>query len=179
MSEPKTRYRRGIEVLDPQVKPLTRYQRLDRVLTTVFREILAGSDLSVEAKDQRIHISLGSKGSWEFPTLELGLRSIGDLLEGNIGAVTTIEGECPGVDPIDQELLAGSSLSVSNFGGKVKVCWIRSLPEQEVQLKSRSHRVTHKGVRTLIQDGSNPIDLIRDALSASERIEKGSNLQLK
>jgi hypothetical protein len=179
MSKAKSRYHRGIEVIDHQVKPLTRYQRLDRVLTTVFREILVGSKLSAKAKDQRIHIFLGSKGAWEFPTLELGLRSIGDLLEGNIGALTTIEGECPGVDLIDQELLAGSSLSVFKFGDKVKICWIRSLPGQEVQLKSGVHYVTNKGVRTSIQEGSKLLDLIRRALAVTERIEKGSNLQLK
>jgi hypothetical protein len=181
MSEPKTRYQRKIEVLDLSTKPLTRYERFDRVLTTVLKEILAGSDLEVKLKEgKRISISLGKLGSWEFPTLEIGLRSIGDILESNIGAVTTIEGECPGLDLIDQELLKGSFLSVSAFSGKVKVCWIQTLPPQEFELKSGgSHRVTQKGVRTSIQEEGKILSLIRDALAVPERIETGTTLAHK
>lgn len=177
MSEPRTRYQRSIEVIDSQVKPLSRYERFDRVLTTVLREVLHGSELKAEAKGRRIHISLGVIGSWEYPNLELGLRSIGDLLEGNIGAVGTVEGECSGIDPIDQELLTGSFLVVSSFGSKVKICWIRTLPPQEVSLKSGgTHHVTQKGFRTSIYDESSLLDLLRDSLKAQERIEKGSTL---
>lgn len=176
MSEARTRYNRSVEVIDFQVKPLTRYERLDRVFTTILKEVLRGSDLKVEAKSKRIHISLGTKGPWEYPTLELGLRTIGDLLEGNVGAVVdTIEGECPGIDPIDQELLQGAFLTASAFGDKVKICWIRTLPAQEIGLKSGSaHRVAQKGVRTSIYDESNFLDLIRASLAAPERIEKVS-----
>jgi hypothetical protein len=178
MSEAKTRYNRSVEIIDFQVKPLTRYERFDRVFTTVLKEVLAGSELKADAKGKRIHISLGTKGTWEYPTFELGIRTIGDLLENNIGAgLDTIEGECPGIDPIDQELLRGSFLSASAFGGKVKICWIRSLPAQEIGLKSGgTHRITQKGVRTLIQDESNFLELIRAGLAAQERIEKGSTL---
>ena len=177
MSVAKTRYNRRIEILDSSVKPLTRYERFDRGLTTVLKRVLGGSDLKVEAKGKRLQISLGTEGTWDFPTIEIGLRAIGDLLDGAIGAVTTIEGECPGIDPIDQELLNGSFLSVSAFSGKVKVCWIRTLPPQEIGLKSGgSHRVTQKGVRTSIQEEGKILALIRDALAAPERIEKGTTL---
>jgi hypothetical protein len=177
MSEPRTRYNRSVEVIDSQVKPLSRYQRFDRVFTTVLKEVLRGSDLSAEANGRRIHISLGTKGSWEYPNFELGLRSIGDLLESNIGAVATIKGECSGNDPIDQELLKGAFLVASAFGTKVKICWIRTLPAQEVGLKSGgTHRVTQKGVRTAIYEESNFLELIRASLVAQERIEKGSTL---
>jgi len=137
---------------------------------------MRGSELKAEAKGRRIHISLGTT-SWEYPNLELGLRSIGDLLEGNIGAVGTVEGECSGKDQIDQELLNGAFLVVSAFGAKVKICWIRTLPAQEVPLKSGgTHHVTQKGFRTSIYDESNFIELIRTSLTAQERIEKGSTL---
>lgn len=177
MSEPKTRYQRRIDVPDHQVPRLTRYERFDRVLTTILKEVCAGSELRAEAKGKRILISLGTKGVWEFPTLETGLRSIGDILEQNIGAVTTIEGDCPGLDPLDRELLSGSFLSVSAFGDKVKVCWIRTLPAQEIGLKSGgSHRVAQTGVRTLIRDASKLLSLIREAVVAPERVDKVSTL---
>jgi hypothetical protein len=177
MSEPKTRYQRRIDVLDFQVPRLTRYERFDRVLTTILKEVCAGSELKAEAKGKRILISLGTKGLWEFPTLEVGLRSIGDILEGNIGTVTQIEGDCPGINPLDQELLNGSFLSVSAFGDKVKVCWVRILPTQEIGLKSGgSHRVAQTGVRTLIRDASKLLSLIREAVEAPERIDKVSTL---
>lgn len=180
MSEAKTRYQRRIEVLDFSGKILTRYERFDRVLTTVLKRVLAGSELKVEAIGKRLKISLGSDGAWEFPTIETGLRSIGDILEGNIGSVTTIEGECPGVDPIDQELLRGSILSVSGFSGKVKVCWLRDLPSEEIELKSGgSHRVVQKGVRTLIQEEGRILNLIREALAVAERVDKVSILPVR
>lgn len=177
MSEPRTRYQRRIDVPDPQVPRLTRYERFDRVLTTVLKEVLAGSELKAEAKGKRILISLGARGVWEFPTLETGLRSIGDILEQNIGAVTTIEGDCPGIDPLDQELLNGSFLSVSAFGDKVKVCWVRTLPAQEIGLKSGgTHRVAQTGVRTLIRDATKLLSLIREAVVVPERVSKVSTL---
>lgn len=180
MSEAKTRYQRRIEVLDFSGKPTTRYERFDRVFVTVLQKVLAGSELQVESSEKRIKISLGSEGTWEFPTLEIGLRCIGDILESNIGAVSTMEGECPGVDPIDQELLNGSTLSVSGFGGKVRVCWVRPLPPEEIELKSGgSHRVVQKGVRTLIQDEGKILNLIRDALAVSERVDKVSTLPIR
>jgi hypothetical protein len=177
MSEPKTRYHRGIEVIDFQVKPLTRYERLDRVFTTVLKEVMAGSDLKVVSQDKRIQISLGTKGTWDHLTLEIGLRAIGDLLERNIGAITPVAGECPGIDPIDQELLAGASLIVTRSHDKVKVCWIRTLPPQEVELKSGGkHLFNRKGTRVTIQEESNILELIRSALAAPEHIEKSSVL---
>ena len=180
MSKAKTRYQRRIEVLDFSGTPLTRYARFDRALTTVLKRVLAGSELKVEASGKRLKISLGTEGTWEFPTIETGLRSIGDILEGNIGAVTTIEGECPGIDLIDQELLRGSTLSVSGFSGKVKVCWVRALPPEEIVLKSGgSHRVVQKGVRTLIQEEGRLLNLIREALTVVERVDKVSTLPIR
>ena len=177
MSESKTRYQRGIEIIDFKVKPLTRYERLDRVFTTVLKEVMSGCDLKVSSKDSRIQISLGTKGTWEYPTLEIGLRAIGDQLEENIGAITTVDGECPGIDPIDQELLAGAFLLVTRSHDKVKVCWIRTLPPQEIALKSGGkHLVNRKGVRVIIQEESNFLDLIRSSLSAPEHIERSSVL---
>lgn len=177
MSEPKTRYQRRIDVPDPRAPRLTRYERFDQVFATVLKEVCSGSELRAEAKGRRILISLGTKGVWEFPTLETGLRSIGDILEQNIGAVTTIEGDCPGIDPLDQELLNGSFLCVSAFGDKVKVCWVRTLPAQEIGLKSgATHRVARTGIRTLIRDASKLIDLIREAVSVPERVDKVTTL---
>jgi len=175
MSEAKTRYHRAVEVIDFQVKPLTRYERLDRVFTTVLKEVMDGSDLKVVAKDKRIQISLGEKGTWDHLTLEIGLRAIGDLLERNIGAITTVDGDCPGIDPIDQELLAGASLLVTRSHDKVKVLWVRMLSPQEVSLKSGGkHLVSRKGIRVTIQEESNILDLIRATLAAPEHIEKSS-----
>lgn len=178
MSEPKTRYQRRIDVTDCQAPRLTRYERFDRVFTTILKQVQAGAELRAEAIGKRIRISLGAKGTWEFPTLEIGLRSIGDILEENIGAVTTVEGDCPEIDPLDQELIRGSLLSVSMFGDKVKVCWTRTLPAQEINLKSGgSHRVARTGVRTLIQDESTKLlTMIREALTVQERVDKVSTL---
>jgi hypothetical protein len=121
--------------------------------------VLRGSELRAEAKGGRIHISLGAKGSWEYPNLEIGLRSIGDLLEGNIGAVETIEGECTGSDPIDQELLNGTFLVDSAFGTKVKICWIRTLPAQGDG--SRLIRLAFNGWHRLSMSGPNDVVRLR------------------
>ena len=177
MSEAKTRYNRGVEVIDLQVKPLTRYERLDRVFTTVLRRVMSGYDLKVSSKDKRIQISLGEKDTWDYPTLEIGLRAIGDLLEENIGAITIVDGECPGIDPIDQELLAGASLLVTRSHDRVKTCWTRALAQDAINLKSGGkHLVNRMGVRVTLQEESNLLELIRSALAAPEHIVKSSVL---
>jgi hypothetical protein len=179
MSEAKTRYHRGVEVVNHMVRPLTRYERFDRVLTTVIKEVRSGSELRAEALGKRIQISLGKKGTWIFPTLESGLRSIGDILEGNIGSVSTIDGECPGTDPIDQELLNGSFLIVSAFGDKMKVCWIRTLPALVLEVKSGSHLVSQRGVKTLVREATSLLTLISEAIGVTERVDKVSTLAHK
>lgn len=181
MSEPKSRYQRRIEVIDYSIKPLTRYERFDRVFSTILDEVRAGSDLVVQANAKRIQISLGADRVGVFPTLEVGLRCIGDLLENN-GAITSIEGDCPGTDSLDQELLSGNYLTVSKFGDKLKVCWIRNLSAQEFDLKDgATHRVARRGIRTWIHEetGTKIFSMFRQALAAPERIERMCLLSCK
>ena len=100
---------------------------------------------------------------------------MGEALNGE--PLEDIEGECPGIEPLDQELLKGSTLTVRGLGERLIAGWTRMLPERTYVHKGVMHRVHRTGTRTatgLITIKSRGV--AKEALEATEAVAEGSIL---
>lgn len=174
-----SRFERDIDVTDaPEGPVVSRFERLDREVDLVDKALLDGSTLEVKAENNRILLSLEPNGiSGKYPTLEVGLISIGEALNGD--PLEDVEGESPGLDPVDQELLRGTTLTVSGLGKRLIAVWKRVLPERAYKHKGVTHRVHRTGTRTasgLLAIKSRGV--AKEALEANEEVAEGSILNL-
>ena len=174
-----TRFDHDIDILEPSTGPVvSRFERLDREIDLVDRAILGGSTLEVRAEEKRIILTLTPNGpSGKYPTIEVGLISLGEALNGD--PLEDVEGECPGIDPIDQELLKGSTLTIKGLGTRLIAVWKRILPERSYTHKKVVHRVHRTGTRTatgLLSSKSRGV--AKEALDVTEAVAEGSILNL-
>lgn len=172
-----TRFDHDIDIIEPSAGPVvSRFERLDREVDLVDRAILSGSTLEVRAEAKRIILALTPNGpSGKYPTIEVGLISLGEALNGD--PLEDVEGECPGLDPIDQELLKGSTLTISGLGERLIAVWKRILPERTYRHKGVTHRVHRTGTRTATGALSHKSrGVAKSALEATEVIAEGSIL---
>lgn len=174
-----SRFDHDIDIIEPAEGPIaSRFERLDREVDLVDKNILSGSTLEVRAENKRIILALKPNGpSGKYPTLEVGLISLGEALNGD--PLEDVEGESPGIDPVDQELLKGSTLTVMGLGERLIAVWRRTLPERTYHHKGKTHRVHRTGTRTAT--GLRAIKsrgVAKAALEATEAIAEGSILNL-
>jgi hypothetical protein len=174
-----TRFDHDIDIIDASEGPVvSRFERLDREVDLVDKAILGGSTLEVVAESNRIILALRPGGpSGKYPTLEVGLISLGEALNGD--PLEDVEGDCPGIDPVDQELLKGSTLTITGLGTRLMAVWKRKLPERTFQYKGKPHRVHRTGTRTAVGVLANKSrGIAKEALEATEEIAEGSILNL-
>jgi hypothetical protein len=172
-----TRFDHDIDIIDPSEGPVvSRFERLDREVDLIDRAILSGSTLEVRSDGTRIILALTPEGpSGKYPTLEVGLISLGEVLNGD--PLEDVEGGCPGIDPVDQELLKGSILTIKGLGERLIAVWKRTLPERTYQHKGLTHRVHRTGTRTAVAILSHKSrGVAKSALEATEVIAEGSIL---
>jgi hypothetical protein len=170
-----TRFEREIDIDEPAEGPIvSRFDRLDRESELVDQVILSGSTLIARAEEGRISISLQPKGpTGKYPSFEVGLMTLGEHLEG--APLEGVEGEAPGVDLVDQELLKGVTLVIVGLGSRLMASWSRVLPERTFLHKGVSHRVYRTGVRTTTGVAAiRSIGVAREALRAKENVSEGS-----
>lgn len=172
-----TRFDHDIDIIDLSNGPVvSRFDRLDREVDLVDRAILNGSTLEVRAEGTRIILALTPEGpSGKYPTIEVGLISLGEALNGD--PLEDVEGECPGIDPIDQELLKGSTLTIKGLRERLIAVWKRTLPERTYQHKGLIHRVHRTGTRTSIAEVSHKSrGVAKESLEVTEMVFEGSIL---
>jgi hypothetical protein len=172
-----TRFDHDIDIIESSTGPVvSRFERLDREVDLVDRAILGGSTLEVRAEAKRITLALVPNGpSGTYPTLEVGLISLGEALNGE--PLEKVEGECPGLDPIDQELLKGSTLTIKGLGERLIAVWKRTLPERTYRHKNVVHRVYRTGTRTATSHLYQKSRVTaKEALEVAEVVAEGSIL---
>jgi hypothetical protein len=172
-----TRFDHDIDIIEPCTGPVvSRFERLDREVDLVDRAILSGSTLEVRAEGKRITLVLTPDGpAGKYPTIEVGLISLGEALNGD--PLEDVEGECPGLDPLDQELLKGSTLTIKGLGERLIAVWKRILPERTYQHKGVTHRVHRTGTRTATAELSHKSrGVAKEALEVTEAVAEGSIL---
>lgn len=172
-----TRFDHNIDIIEPAAGPvISRFERLDWEVDLVDRAILSGSTLEVRAEVRRLILALTPNGpSGKYPTNEIGWISLGEALNG--GPLEDVEGECPGLDPIDQELLNGSTLTISGLGERLIAVWKRILPERTYRHKGVVHRVHRTGTRTATAVLSHKSrGVAKEALEVIESVAEGSIL---
>lgn len=170
------RYHRTIEVFDRNIKPPSRYERIDRVFTDLFDIVFDGAALTVEAKGRRIQITFKDKGTWEYPSLEVGLRFIGDFLDGTTAEASPVDGDCTGSAAIDQEVLNGTViLAEKTSEDEIQVRLVRQLPLDNVPMKGgKAHVLVQRGTRVVVGKRTNLFELICSAVGSEERVERSS-----
>ena len=174
-----TRFDHDIDIIEPAEGPIvSRFGRLDREVELVDKTILNGSTLEARAENKRIIVTLMPNGpAGKYPTLEIGLISLGESLNGD--PLEDVEGEAPGIDPVDQELLKGSTLTVMGLGQRLMAVWKRTLPERTYQHKGATHRVHRTGTRTATgQLSIKSMGVAKAALDVTEAVAEGSILNL-
>ncbi len=174
-----SRFDHDIDIAEPAEGPVvSRFERLDREVDLVDKALLDGSTLEVTAADNRILLTLKPSGlSGKYPTFEVGLISLGEALNGD--PLEDVKGESPGLDPIDQELLKGTTLTVSGLGKRLIAVWKRVLPERTYKHKGVTHRVHRTGTRTAADSlSAKSRGVAKAALEAREEVVEGSILNL-
>jgi len=170
----KNRFNRDLEVDDPSEVVLTRFQHLTRESDLVDARILAGGFLEASAEKNRIFVLLHSNFlSGRYPSFHIGLLSLGEALQGD-PFESDVPGECSGIDPIDQALLGGSTLTVEKLGSRLQATWIRSLPYRTFKYEGKEHRVYRQGARKA--KGTKIIETATVALQEKELVIEGSLL---
>jgi hypothetical protein len=180
--EPRNRFDRDVEVVETGGSTLTRYQHLDQELDLLTQRLKNGGViLEARAVDRRVEVSLAPKGgvglTGRFPTFQLALTCLGEALDDN--PLDQPEGECPGIEPIDQALLGGSELTVSrvgvsNSGTCIMAIWKRKLEPRFFSHKGKEHKVYRVGNRTAIKSGV--LEAALRALDEEEHIREWSAL---
>lgn len=176
MSLPRSRFERNIDIPDIGGTPTTRFARLNKDLDRVDLEIKAGATVTAKVDEKRILVELKPNGlSGKFPSLEIGLRTFGEVLDGS--PMEIIEGEAPGIDVLDKELLAGYELTVDIIGKRIRATWSKKLPPRDVEISGGKHQLYQTSIRSLVSEISGKLlETARSALAVKERIEKGSVL---
>jgi hypothetical protein len=181
MDEPKSRFDHDVEVEEPGGPSLSRYQHLDQEMALLNRRLKqGGTALEARAVDRRVEVSMGpkeAKVTGKFPTFQTALICLGEALGGD--PLDQPEGECPGIDPIDQALLEGAELrvtrvGVSNSGTCLKAVWKRKLEPRSFSHKGKQHKVYRIGSRTSIKAGV--LEAAQRALMEEEYIHEGTVL---
>jgi hypothetical protein len=172
-----TRFDHNIDIIEPAEGPIvSRFERLDREVELVDHKIMQGFTLEAIAENGRINVSLKPNGpSGKFPSLEIGLISLGEFLDGS--PLEDVEGEAPGIEPVDQELLKGATLTVQGLGQRLIAVWRRSLPERTFDHKGKTHRVHRTGTRTATSVVAiRTLGVAREALTMEEKVSEGTIL---
>lgn len=172
--EPKTRFDRELDVWEP-TQGTSRFERLDRGLGVVTKLVRDGAALSATCKEGRVALKMGSyEGS--FPSLEIGVTSIGESVESDTWSVESVPGACAGETPIDRFLVEGGSVQVGELGGRLHALLTRKLPERSFLDKNVTHRVYRKGIRKAV--GDDLLGVVEAALGAQEEVLEGSLMSI-
>lgn len=174
MSDPsRSRFDRTLDIDDPSAVAVSRFEHINRETDLVDAKVLAGGTLEAKSDGKRIWIGLRPDNlcGW-YPCFQTGMLSLGEALEGD--PLEEVEGPCPGVDLIDQALLAEATLTVERLGDSLIATWVRSLPHRTFQYEGKEHKVYRKGTRKA--KGLKALEAARAALAAEEKIAEGSML---
>lgn len=181
MDEPKSRFDHDVEVEEPGGPSLTRYQHLDQEMDLLNRRLKReGMALEARAVDRRVEVSMGPKEArvtGRFPTFQTALICLGEALDGE--PLDQPEGECPGIDPIDQALLEGAELrvtrvGVSDSGTCLMAVWKRKLEPRSFSHNGKEHKVYRISSRTSVNSGV--LEAAQRALLEEEHIHEGTVL---